>query len=209
MVESKLENVSVLISEARRGDAQARDRLFALCRTYLGFVARSQVESSLRMKVNASDLVQETMLEAFRDFARFEGASEQEWLAWLRRILPSQRGRFRAAIQGDGQAASRREMVPLSAGSTLGGAAEPAADSATPSQEFLRLDTEMRLAAAMAEAHRLPGGARAAEPAAAALCRGSQRMGSLAAGRADALDAHHQEVAGVVGAFRRCRRKMI
>ena len=39
------------------------------------------------MKVDASDLVQETMLEAYRDFDRFQGRSEQEWMAWLRKIL--------------------------------------------------------------------------------------------------------------------------
>jgi DNA-directed RNA polymerase specialized sigma24 family protein len=27
------------------------------------------------------------MLEAYRDFERFQGHSEQEWLAWLRKIL--------------------------------------------------------------------------------------------------------------------------
>ena len=45
MADSKTENVSVLIGEARGGNVEARDRLFALCRTYLGLVARSQVES--------------------------------------------------------------------------------------------------------------------------------------------------------------------
>ena len=78
---------SGLIEGARRGDAGCRDRLFELCRSYLGFVARSQVETWLRRKVDASDLVQETMLEAYRDFDRFDGRTEQEWLAWLRKIL--------------------------------------------------------------------------------------------------------------------------
>ena len=71
MGESQTESVSALIEGRGAATPQARERLFGLCRTYLGFVARSQVESSLRMKVDASDLVQETMLEAFRDFGRF------------------------------------------------------------------------------------------------------------------------------------------
>jgi Sigma-70 region 2 len=36
--------------------------------------------------VDASDLIQETMLEAYRDFHRFRGVTEAEWLAWLRQI---------------------------------------------------------------------------------------------------------------------------
>ena len=98
---------SGLIEGARQGDAECRERLFALCRSYLGFVARSQIETWLRRKVDASDLVQETMLEAFRDFDHFDGHSEQEWLAWLRKILNPQRGRFRPPLPRHGQAGGR------------------------------------------------------------------------------------------------------
>jgi RNA polymerase sigma-70 factor (ECF subfamily) len=41
----------------------------------------------LQGRVNPSDLVQETFLEAYRDFGHFRGRTEAEWLAWLRRIL--------------------------------------------------------------------------------------------------------------------------
>ena len=42
---------------------------------------------AVKVKEGASDIVQQTMLEAHRDFERFQGGSGQEWLAWLRRIL--------------------------------------------------------------------------------------------------------------------------
>ena len=146
-------NVSVLIAEARQGDAGCRDRLFELCRSYLGFVARSQVESWLRVKVDASDLVQETMLEAYRDFERFGGTSEQEWLAWLRRILAHNAADFVRRYRGTAKRQARRE-VPIrgSRDTTMArGAAEPAAPCPTPSQAFLQIDTELRVAAALAE----------------------------------------------------------
>ncbi len=38
-------NIGELIERARQGDAECRDRLFELCRVYLGFAARAQVES--------------------------------------------------------------------------------------------------------------------------------------------------------------------
>ena len=143
---------SKLIEGARQGDAECRDRLFALCRTYLGFAARSQVETWLRRKVDASDLVQETMLEACRDFERFEGGTEQEWLAWLRKILNHNAADFVRRYRGTAKRAVGRE-VPFRdpADSRSPGAPEPAAQQPTPSQEFLQLDTELRVTAALGE----------------------------------------------------------
>ena len=107
---------SGLIEGARQGDAGCRERLFELCRSYLGFVARSQVETWLRRKVDASDLVQETMLEAYRDFGRFEGRAEQEWLAWLRKISsPEINWRSLCACKrtnAQGSAAAHRSDLP-------------------------------------------------------------------------------------------------
>jgi RNA polymerase sigma-70 factor (ECF subfamily) len=150
---SKSVQFSTLIEAARRGDAECRDRLFGLCRSYLGFVARSQVETWLRRKVDASDLVQETMLEAFRDFGRFAGSSEQEWLAWLRRILAHNAADFVRRYKGTAKRQARREVSLRSPreSSASRGAPEPAAPCATPSQEFVQLDTELRLTAAIAE----------------------------------------------------------
>ncbi len=141
---------SVLIEGARQGDAECREQLFALCRTYLGFVARSQIETWLRRKVDASDLVQETMLEAARDFQRFDGRTEQQWLAWLRKILNHNAADFVRRYRGAAKRNVGRE-VPFRdpADSRPRGAPEPAAEEPTPSQEFLQLDTELRVTAAL------------------------------------------------------------
>src|SRR5262249_10778161 len=80
-------SVAELIAKALAGDAAALDWLFACCREYLALIARTRVETWLRAKVDASDLVQQTMMEAYRGFDRFHGGSEGEWLAWLRGIL--------------------------------------------------------------------------------------------------------------------------
>ncbi|MCE5268001.1 MAG: sigma-70 family RNA polymerase sigma factor [Planctomycetaceae bacterium] len=150
MVERESARYSGLLEGARQGDAECRDRLFGLCRSYLNFVARSQIETWLRRKVDASDLVQETMLEACRDFERFQGHSEQEWLAWLRKILNHNAADFVRHYRGTAKRAARRE-VPFRDpdDSVARGAPEPAADMPTPSQEFLQLDTELRVTAAM------------------------------------------------------------
>ena len=143
--------VSELIERARKGDAEGRERLFELCRSYLGIVARCQVENWLRVKVDASDLVQQTMLEAHRDFNGFQGSSEKEWLAWLRKILSHNAADFVRHYRGTAKRQAGREVRFRDPADTLSrGAPEPAAPGATPSQEFLRLDNELRMTAALA-----------------------------------------------------------
>jgi RNA polymerase sigma-70 factor (ECF subfamily) len=77
----------LLLERARAGDAQARGRLLEAYRNYLRVLARTQIDSGLRVRLAPSDLVQETLLEAHRDFAQFAGATEQELMVWLRRVL--------------------------------------------------------------------------------------------------------------------------
>ena len=61
MSDGKSVRFSALIEGARGGDAECRDRLFALCRSYLGFAARSQVETWLRriLSHNLADFVRQ------------------------------------------------------------------------------------------------------------------------------------------------------
>jgi RNA polymerase sigma-70 factor (ECF subfamily) len=146
-------NVGELIERARQGNAECRDQLFALCRNYLGFAARAQLESWLQVKVDASDLVQQTMLEAHRDFERFQGTSEQEWLGWLRRIMTHNMADYIRQYRGTAKRQVGREVSLAAAADTsfAPGVPEPAAPCATPSQEFMKLDSELRVAAALAQ----------------------------------------------------------
>lgn len=79
--------VSALVARARHGDPSALGRLIERYRAYLKLLAEVQLDHKLQAKVDASDVVQHTFLEAFRDFAQFRGASEAELTAWLRQIL--------------------------------------------------------------------------------------------------------------------------
>lgn len=75
------------IAEARSGSRAALGQLLDNYRLYLLQVANQELADDLRGKVGGSDLVQQTFLEAQRDFAAFQGATEAEWLAWLRQVL--------------------------------------------------------------------------------------------------------------------------
>ena len=64
-----------------------RGDLLELYRNYLQILATTQIGGRLRRRMSTSDLVQETMLAAHRDFDQFRGGSEGELLAWLRQVL--------------------------------------------------------------------------------------------------------------------------
>jgi RNA polymerase sigma-70 factor (ECF subfamily) len=92
----------LLIEQAHGGDPVALGRLLEPYRNYLRMVARALIGRALRQRLDPSDLVQETFLDAHRDFPRFTGTGAPELVAWLRRILvhnlADQARRQRAAI---------------------------------------------------------------------------------------------------------------
>src|SRR4051794_37421346 len=87
---------------ARAGAPEALGQLLEAWRGYLLVVAQRELDPDLRAKGGASDLVQETFLEAQRDFPRFHGDSEAELLAWLRRLLLNNVANFTRSYRGTG-----------------------------------------------------------------------------------------------------------
>jgi RNA polymerase sigma-70 factor (ECF subfamily) len=83
-------DVARLLQAARHGDEEALGQLLDAYRNYLRMLARLEVGRRLQAKFDASDLIQETFLQAHRAFDDFRGASEADLLLWLRRILASQ-----------------------------------------------------------------------------------------------------------------------
>jgi RNA polymerase sigma-70 factor (ECF subfamily) len=78
-----------LLFLARAGQAAALGRLLEAYRGYLTLLARMQINRRLQGKLDPADLVQETFLEAHRDFVQFRGTTEAELVGWLRQILVS------------------------------------------------------------------------------------------------------------------------
>jgi RNA polymerase sigma-70 factor (ECF subfamily) len=148
-----------LLNRARDGDDAARDELFRRCRNYVTLVARAHVEHSLRRKVDASDLVQQTLLEAHRGFAGFRGQTADEWLAWLRRILVHNAADCVRHYRQTDKRQQRRE-VPLRTGRADDSAAvgwEPADPGESPSQLVMRMERDLEIAdsiAGLSEDHR-------------------------------------------------------
>jgi RNA polymerase sigma-70 factor (ECF subfamily) len=80
-------DISRWLAAARTGCAASLGELLQGYRRYLLLVAQRELDPALEAKGGASDLVQETFLEAHRDFALFHGVGEEEMRAWLRRLL--------------------------------------------------------------------------------------------------------------------------
>jgi RNA polymerase sigma-70 factor, ECF subfamily len=78
---------AALLASARRGSLDALGQLFEWCRPWLLRVAGRELVHDRQAKTTAADCVQDTFLEAQRDFSRFCGEERGEFLNWLRRIL--------------------------------------------------------------------------------------------------------------------------
>jgi RNA polymerase sigma-70 factor (ECF subfamily) len=80
-------NVPSLLERARRQETEPLGELLQLYRNYLTILATTQLDPRLRRRMSPSDVVQDTLLAAHRDFVQFRGVSERELLMWLRQIL--------------------------------------------------------------------------------------------------------------------------
>jgi RNA polymerase sigma-70 factor (ECF subfamily) len=141
------------LAAARAGEGDALGQALEACRNYLLLVAEREMDPRLKAKGGASDVVQQTFLEAQRDFGRFDGTTESELLAWLRRMLLNNVANFRRHWAGTEKRRADREqpLAPPDA-SRLGGS-WIADGGPTPSRELM---ADERDAAVRAAVERLP-----------------------------------------------------
>jgi RNA polymerase sigma-70 factor (ECF subfamily) len=123
------------LAGARDGSPEDLGRVLEACRGYLLLVAERELAPDLRAKGGASDLVQETFLEAQRDFAQFHGDSEAELLAWLRRLLLNNLANFTRHYRATGKRRVGLEKALAADDSSCPAGERLAADTPSPSGE--------------------------------------------------------------------------
>lgn len=80
-------DLKAMVEAARAGDANQVARTLEVFRNFLLTIARRELDSAIRPKVGASDVVQETLNEAREGAAAFQGTEETALKAWLRTML--------------------------------------------------------------------------------------------------------------------------
>ena len=140
------------INEARE-NSEVLGRLLQKYRSHLREVADRQVRGRLGARLDASDLIQQTFLEAHRCFSQFLGEHEPELVAWLRTILDRNiSNTIRDQVLR--QKRDIRKEKPLDVKhpneSTGPGQEVLAANHTSPSQKAMRSERYERLAAILA-----------------------------------------------------------
>lgn len=82
------------IEKARAGCPESRAKVLETCRAYLLAIAGRNIAPDLKAKAGASDLVQDTFIEAHRDFQQFVGMTREDLQAWLKDMLLHNLGDF-------------------------------------------------------------------------------------------------------------------
>jgi len=137
-----------------RTTAQGEIRSIENYRDYLLLLARLQVGSRPRAKLDASDVVQQAILQAHEKREQFRGGTEGEWLAWLRAILANALAaaarRFDTQARDPGRERSLETELERSSSRIE---VLLVADQTSPSERAVRGEELLRLAHAIA---RLP-----------------------------------------------------
>jgi RNA polymerase sigma-70 factor (ECF subfamily) len=119
-------------------------------RDYLRLLARVGLDPRLQAKLDASDIVQQTLLEAHRDRSAYRGATRDELRAWLRQILARNLANALRDFRRDKRDVLREQNLDSAAeASSARVEAWLAADGSSPSAVLQRQEEAARLAAAL------------------------------------------------------------
>jgi RNA polymerase sigma-70 factor, ECF subfamily len=138
-----------LLGQVEAGDRTAFDRLFARHRSGLLRVVESRFDPRVRARVDASDVVQDTQLEAFRRLPDYLARRPMPFRLWLRKTAQEQLlVARRRHIKANCRTVSRE--VPLPEKSSLRLARPFLAAGSTPSQQLDRVELARRVKQAVA-----------------------------------------------------------
>ena len=142
-MDAELERTRSLINDARAGRREAYEALFALYRADLSRVVERRFPEQLRSRVEVSDVVQESLVDAVKGFDGFEYRGRGSFRRWLASIAEN---RLRMTFNFHARS-SRRELArerPLEA-TRSGAAVSAVADATSPSSAAAASDEHARI----------------------------------------------------------------
>jgi len=147
---NKARAANELLGQALQGDHEALGRLLEAERVALHRLAERQLAGRIAVRVDASDIIQQTFLEAFRNFPQFAGQDVRELVAWLQSILDHKvAGAIRDHALLQKRNVSREQSMDDSGGGGAPLKQELEADLSSPSQKAIRGEEAERLSQAL------------------------------------------------------------
>jgi len=143
-----------LLTLARNGDTAATGQLFDHFRPYLFVIAQRQLDGRLKGRLDPSDVLQTTFLEAHRDLPDFRGRDINSLLAWLRHILRNNIETVHQRHLGALKRSAKREIGGIirdADGQPLPLEKLLQADTSSPSQRAMRDEAAASLALCMTQ----------------------------------------------------------
>ncbi len=122
---------------------------FESFRSYLHILAESQLQARLKSKVDAADVVQQTLLQAYQARDQFRGTTDAQRAAWLRTILGNVLCGLARDYSRQRRDVTREQSIQAVEQSSLHLAQLLAAHTSTPSAAMHRQDRANALAQAM------------------------------------------------------------
>ena len=119
-------------------------------RPYLKLLARLYLDRQCQAKVDASDVVQQSFLEAQRSLDLFHGRTGAEFAAWLRKILACQVARCMRDLHRDKRNVDREQSLQDAMDKSSGQMAEVlVAAESSPSERAQKNEWAVRVAAVL------------------------------------------------------------
>ena len=113
-------------------------------------LAERQLDGRVVVRVDASDVIQQTFLEAHRSFEQFLGRGEREWVAWLEAILQHKvAGAIRDHALLQKRTVRREQSMDQEQGSEPGLKQGLDAGYTTPREKAVRVEEAARLVRAL------------------------------------------------------------
>jgi RNA polymerase sigma-70 factor (ECF subfamily) len=144
------DQTQALLRQIRAGDRRAFEPLFARHQPYLRRLIELRLDPQLRPRLDPSDVVQETHLEALHRVDAYLERPALPFRLWLRQLAIDRTLKARRQHLGTARRSLHRE-VPLPAHPSLTLAGELLSPGSTPSQQLDRRELARRLRLAVAQ----------------------------------------------------------